>query len=137
MEPEPDPERNLKQLALSFAVAKLVKKYIKNRPKLQKRTAEEIEAELLVKAKEDREKRIASFGPTQRYIFGLVAKYYNIIVDDIIEGVADSDEDTQILNSFCTKNGHSAIVFLNAKFKCPGKGNENEHQRDLNNPRVF
>lgn len=123
MEPEPDPERHLKKLGLSFGVANKLQKLIKNRPKLQQRTDEEIAEELLAKAKENRESRIATIGPIQRYIFGLVAKHYNISVDEIIEGVADSDEDTEILNSFCTQNGHSVIVFLYGKFKFPGKGN--------------
>lgn len=133
MEPELDPDRHLKKLALSFGVSNLVRKYLKNRPKKPKRTDEEIEAELLAKAKENREKRIASFGPIQRHIFGLVAKHYNLNVDNVVEGVADSDEDTDILNSFCTANGHSVIVFLYTKSKCPEKGNENEHQKGLNN----
>lgn len=122
MEAEPDPDANLKKVGLSFGVANRLKKLMKNRPKLKQRTEAEIEEELLVKAQQDREKRIASFGPIQQHIFKLVAKHYNIGVDDIIQGVADSDEDTEILNSFCTKNGHSVIVFLYAKFKCPGKG---------------
>lgn len=136
MEPELDQDRHLKQLALRIGVTNLVRRFIKNRPKKPKRTDEEIEAELLAKAKENREKRIASFGPIQRHIFGLVAKHYNINVDNIVEGVADSAEDTDILKSFCTKNGHSVIVFLYTQSKCPGKGNENEHQKGLNNPRV-
>lgn len=124
MEPEPDPERHLKKIALSFGVTNKLKNLMKKRPKLKQRTDEEIAAESLTKAKENRENRIASFGPIQRHIFGLIAKHYNITVDDIIQGVADSDEDTEILNSFCTKNGHSVIVFLYTKLKYPGKGND-------------
>lgn len=122
MEPEPDPDRNLKKVELSFGVAAKLKKLMKNRPKLAQRSPEEIELELLAKAKENREQRIASFGPIQRYIFALAAKHYNITVDDVVQGVADSDEDTEILSSFCIKSGHSVIVFLYAKYPCPGKG---------------
>lgn len=136
MEPEPDPERHLKNVALSFGVANKLKKLAKNRPKVQQRTAEEIEVELLAKAKEKRDNRIASFGAVQRHIFGRIAKYYNINVDDIVEGVADCDEDTDILNSFCTKNGHSVIVFLYAKLKSPGKGSKNVQQKDINNSHI-
>lgn len=124
MESEPDPERHLKALALTFGVTNKLKKLAKNRPKLQQRTNAEIEEELLAKATENRANRIASFGPVQRHIFSLVAKHYNVSVDEVVQGVADADEDTEILNSFCTKGGHSVIVFLYAKFKCPGKGNE-------------
>lgn len=124
MEPEPDPDRHLKKIALSFGVAAKLKKLAKNRPQLKQRSPEEIEAELLVKAKENRENRIANFGPIQRYIFGLVAKHYNIGVDDVVQGIADSNEYTEILNSFCTTNGHSVIVFLYAKYESPGKGNQ-------------
>ncbi|KAG4073253.1 hypothetical protein HA402_008599 [Bradysia odoriphaga] len=126
MEPEPDPDRNLKRIGMSLGVATRIKKLFRNRPKIKQRTPEEIEEELLANAKQNRDNRIAGFGPIQRHIFGLVAKHYNISVDDIVQGVADSDEGTDILNSFCTKNGHSVIVFLYAKFKCPGKGNENK-----------
>lgn len=122
MDSEDDPERHLKKIELAFGVTNKLKKLAKNRPKLQQRTNEEIEAELLAKAKENRENRIDSFGPIQRHIFGLAAKHYNVSVDEVIQGVADSDEDTEILKSFCTKGGHSVIVFLYAKFKCPGKG---------------
>lgn len=123
MEPEPDPEHNLKRVGLTFGVANKLKNLVKNRPKVQQRTPEEIEAELIAKAGDNRKNRIASYGSIHHHIFGLIGKYYNIGVDEIVEGVADSDEDTEILNSFCTKNGHSVIVFLYAKFKCPGKGN--------------
>lgn len=126
MEAEPDPERHLKKIGLSFGVAGKLQKLIRNRPKIQERTEEETEQELIAKSIENREKRIAAIGPIQRYIFGLVAKHYNIGVDEIIEGVADSDEDTEILNSFCSKKGHSVIVFLYGKYKYPGKGNNLE-----------
>lgn len=124
MEPEPDPERHLKKLDLSIGVAGKLQKLFKNRPKVIKRTDEEIEAELLEKAKENRENRIANIGPIQQHIFGRVAKYYNIGVDEIVEGVADSDEYAEILNSFCKQNGLSVIVFIYGKFKYPGKGTE-------------
>ncbi len=61
MEAEPDPDANLKKVGLSFGVANRLKKLMKNRPKLKQRTEAEIEEELLVKAQQDREKRIASF----------------------------------------------------------------------------
>lgn len=129
MEVEHDPYLSFKRIGLSISVAARLKKLFKNRPKIKQRTPEEIEEELLANAKQSRDKRIADFGPIQRHIFGLVAKHYNIGVDDIVQGVADSEEDTEILNSFCKKNGHSVIVFLYAKFKCPGKGNGNENCR--------
>lgn len=125
MEPELDPNRNLKRIGLSLGVAARIKKLFRNRPKIKQRTPEEIEEELLANAKQNRDNRIAGFGPIQRHIFGVAAKHYNISIDDVVQGVADSDEDTQILNSFCTKKGHSVIVFLYAKFQCPGKGNGN------------
>lgn len=136
MEPELDPERHKKKIELSFGVASKLQKLMKNRPKLKQRTEEEIEEELLAKAKENRENRIASFGPIQRHIFGLAAKHYNISVDNIVQGVADSDEDTEILKSFCTKNGHSVIAFLYTKSTCPGKGNYRIHPRQASNERT-
>lgn len=118
-----DPERHLKRLQKVFGVSKKIQQLAISTLKSDASTHDLIkEAEALTRAKAARSKRIESIEPQQQHILDMVAEMLNIHADEVIAGIADSEQNIVRLNSMIEKMGAKALLFFYDEFSHPTKG---------------
>lgn len=127
-----DPERHLKRLQKVFGVSKKIKELALSTVKGDDSTRDLIkEAEALTRAKAARGKRTESIEPHHQYIIDVVAELLNVPADEVIAGIADSEQNVGLLNSMVEKMGAKAVIFLYDKFAHPSKGKPESRENEL------
>lgn len=122
-EQDVDPERHLKRLQKVFGVSKRLKELATNTLKTDGSTHELIkEAEALTRAKAFRAKRTGCIEPHHQYLIDLVAEMLDIPTDEVTAGMADADQNINLLQSIMEKMGVTAVIFQYDNFPHPSRG---------------
>lgn len=118
-----DPERHLKRLQKVFGVSKKIQELALSAIK-EDATSEEMKkaAEALANAKIDRIKRMDLLNLRHQFIIDSIAEQFNVISDELIQGIADEDIHVNLLHEFVEKNGSKVLIFFYDQFPHPPKG---------------
>lgn len=126
-----DPERHLKRLQKVFGVSKKIQELALSTVKGDDSTRDLIkEAEALTRSKAARGKRIESIEPHHQYIIDMVAELLDVPADEMIAGIADSEQNVDLLHSMVKKMGAKAVIFLYDEFMHPSKGEPESHENE-------
>lgn len=119
-----DPERHLKKIKKIFGVsARIQKLAIRRKKSIQRLSKNFRNKELLANSKTLRTTRINAIGSIQRYVLDIVADLFKTNVDEIIEGMADSQIHINLLENFECENGKLFLLFFYDLFNHPNIGN--------------
>lgn len=124
MNPDADPDRHIKRLEKVFGVSAQIHGLVLKREKSSHQLTKEQEIqETLAKSKIRRTERLNNIGQCQHYVLDIAADYFGVQTDTIINGIADADQDVELMKSFAEANGKLAIMLFYEELPHPPLGN--------------
>lgn len=118
-----DPQRNLNRLIRAISVSQRIQKLAQAKINQDAWNEEKRQQEeLLEKAKVIRVERIECLLPVHIAILDMASMFLGISLDEVKDGMADSDQHVDLLRSLTAADGRRAVLFTYDLYSHPSRG---------------